>query len=169
MYIVWIRHDARLHDHGPLHAAVRAALSTGKLLLVLYIYDPFELVSDTFHKSHLHFINSRLISLAQSLSSLFSHGGWRLVYPVGPSDRVVAALHARCKLSGIFLHSEVDTLVCMSRVAAVHTWANRNGIPFNDEFRQDTVVAKGRPKEGWATLWERFMNAPQHFVRKCEG
>lgn len=169
MHVVWIRRDARIHDHGPLHTAVRSALSTGKPLLVLYIYDPFELRADTFDESHLHFINSGLTSLDHALSSLFRHGGGRLVCRVGPSDRVLAALHARCKISGIYLHDDVDTSVCMSRVVAARNWAKGIGIPFSDRFRQDGVIPTGRPKDGWATLWSRYMNASQHTILPCEA
>eukprot|EP00854_Cymbomonas_tetramitiformis_P031827 gene31827-40160_t len=64
MDVVWIKRDARLHDHGPFaHVGARP-------FCVLYCYEPDQLAHHSVHGSHIGFINEGLQDLDNALHSL---------------------------------------------------------------------------------------------------
>lgn len=158
MFVVWIRRDARLCDHGPLHTAIQSARAKKCAVLVLYIYDPAELSADTFHESHLIFINAGLHDLDTSLKTI----GGRLTLRIGAAENVFSELHSALAITAVYLHTDVETALCSARVRAVRNWARASSVLFNDGFRQDGVIPSGRPLNGWATFWSRYMSAPMH-------
>lgn len=155
MHVVWIRRDARLQDHVPLHTA--ALRSTPDVpLCVLYIYAPVELSATTFHESHLKFINEGLSDLDADLQQL----NGCLTYRVGAPHEVFESLHATRPLSTIYLHSDVETGLSSNCVATVREWARQTDITWA-ESRQDGVLPSGRPEFGWASEWNKIMIAEQ--------
>lgn len=155
MHVVWIRRDARVHDHDPLSTAVSAAKSDGGKLIVLYIYDPVELKSDTFHESHLQFINEGLQSLDETLRA---HGG-QLVYRKGNPIDVLRTLHEFQKLTAVYLHDDVETGAVSASIHKTLAWASANSVR-TVRIRQDGVIPEGRPAAGWAAVWATYMHAP---------
>lgn len=154
MHVVWIRRDARVHDHEPLSTAVCAAKSDGSKVIVLYIYDPVELNSDTFHESHLQFINEGLQSLDETLRA---HGG-RLVYRQGNPIDVLRTLHGIQTITAVYLHEDVETSAVSASIHKTLAWANTSGAR-TVRIRQDGVVPEGRPAAGWASVWATYMHA----------
>lgn len=155
MHVVWIRRDARLHDHVPLHTAALRS-TRDKPLCVVYIYAPAELSAPTFHESHLSFINDGLSDLDEDLRNLDG----RLTYRVGAPQAIFESLHAIKPLSAIYSHSDVETELSRHCVADVHKWAQQTGVACV-ESRQDGVLPSGRPKSGWASEWNEIMTASQ--------
>jgi Deoxyribodipyrimidine photolyase len=72
MEIIWLKRDVRLNDHGPFAQVAKS----NRPLIILYNYEPDQLVEHSVHGSHVAFVNEGLIDLDRRLSSRSKKGGW---------------------------------------------------------------------------------------------
>ena len=90
MNVVWIKRDARVADHEPLALAA----ASGEPFLLLYVYEPCVLQSDTYHEAHHNFINEGLAELDAKVRAL-SGGKAGLTHRRGSIVEVLSELHVR--------------------------------------------------------------------------
>lgn len=157
MNVVWVRRDARTLDNASLHAAVRRAKDTSTKLLILYIYNRYEIGSPFLYESQLNFLNEGLADLDEFLQN---HGG-HLVYRVGTPRMVFENLHDESPIAHIFFHDDADRSIARGSLKNVRAWAALNSVQVSS-FRQD-----GTPSEGsasWDGWWGGYMNAPKYKV-----
>ena len=158
MNVVWLKRDVRLTDHEPLCLAAKCAEPT----LLLYVYEPCHLQSDTYHEAHHNFINEGLAELDEQVRAL-SSGGAGVTYRRGDVIEVLAELHAQMPVRRLFSHLEVGNAISRERNEAVAAWAAASGVEWA-QCRQDGVsdVRHEALDEGsWASKWAAQMSLPQ--------
>lgn len=156
MNVLWLRRDARLLDHAPLCEIVRASKKLEKKLIVLYIYDPAELLSSTFHESHLKFINEGLSDLEANLQHL---GGY-IVYRHGSPENVFRELHEKQTISAIFMHDDIENASTRASLLNFGAWASAQKVVVK-KWRQDGVYdERFDGAENWESDLMRYMSRP---------
>ncbi|MGB3544038.1 deoxyribodipyrimidine photo-lyase, partial [Rubrivirga sp.] len=104
--LLWLRHDLRLHDHGPLTDALEAAGPDGHMLAV-YVIDPRDLEETDlgFRKTEayrMQFVLESLHDLRRRMSEL----GGDLIVRVGKPEEVIPALAGETGATIAFVHDE---------------------------------------------------------------
>lgn len=104
--LIWYRTDLRLHDHEPLHAA----LKTGATVIPLYCFDPrhFEQTSFGFPKTGAYraqFLIESVEDLRQSWRSL----GSDLLVRFAKPEAVIPDLVKSLGITDVYYHSDVTT------------------------------------------------------------
>ena len=148
--LVWFKRDLRVADHAPLTAAARNGP-----VICLYIYEPSLMGAADFSARHLLFINDSLRELDQKLQEL----GSRLVICHGEAVAVLAELQRRTGFIQIRVHQETTNSLGYKRDRAVLDWARDAGVAVT-EYRQNGVVRRLQSRDGWASQWQAFANAP---------
>lgn len=157
MNVVWLKRDARLTDHEPLSLAARSDLP----LLLLAVYEPCHLTSDTYHEAHHGFINEGLAEMDASVR--LRSGGDGITFRIGPIVEVLSSLHAVVPIHTVFSHAEVGNGVSLHRNGQVAEWLHSKGIKWV-ECRQDgvsTVRHQELDEGSWAKKWSALMSQQQ--------
>ena len=156
MNVCWIKRDARVLDHAALHAACNAPLP----VIVLYIYEPSQLLHPTFHGSHLSFLNQGLLCLHRQLQAI----GGQLTCRTDEVEQVFESLQREAGLTirGIYSHSEVGHGVTTERNKRVRAWAASKAVEWH-QFNQmgvfDRRFEASEDEKTWAARWKREMSA----------
>ena len=124
MNVVWIKRDARLHDHEPLALAAAEALPC----IVMFVYEPELLESDTYHESHHKFINEGLEELHAKLQAIAIAGDGGLTVRAGDVVDVLQALHESVHIGTLFSHREVGNGISLRRNEKVMAWTEAAGV-----------------------------------------
>lgn len=151
MNVFWMHRDCRLQDNPALAAAASASAP----LCILYIYDHAHLSSDTFHQSHLRFINQGL----QCLNTRLNQQGGHVTFRVGHALHVLKQIHNTSPISAIHVNAIVPNHQERSTRAAVRQWVEQLAITWN-ESPIPGIVSTGRPSVGWAHHWLQDMHKP---------
>jgi deoxyribodipyrimidine photo-lyase len=104
--LVWFRNDLRLHDHGPLHAALQSGLQ----LIPVYCFDlrQFGKTAFGFEKTgpfRAQFLRESVMALRVALRSHHSD----LIIRMGQPERIVAELAESLHCEAVYFHKEVTT------------------------------------------------------------
>ncbi len=104
--IIWYRNDLRLHDHEPLHEALKAKVQ----IIPLYCFDPrqFGQTSFGFPKTgafRAQFLLESVADLRQSLQKL----GSNLVIRRGLPEEIIPQLAKDLGASAVYYHEEVTS------------------------------------------------------------
>ena len=92
MDVVWLKKDARLHDHGPL-------ASVGpRPFCILYIYEPDQLAHHSCHGSQVNFCNEGLIDLDKRLRNIIKTKEPCITCSVGEATQVLSRLNRVTKI-----------------------------------------------------------------------
>ncbi|CAN8072364.1 unnamed protein product [Agarophyton chilense] len=150
MHVYWMHRDCRLDDNPALVAA--AASSAQTPLCILYIYDDAILSSETFHQSHLKFINEGLQCMNARLAQKRAH----ITFRTGNALHAFQQIHASNPITAIFVNAVIPDQQERITRDVVTTWAVHAGIRWN-ESQLPGIVAGGRPTAGWAKLWLNTM------------
>lgn len=160
MNVVWLKRDVRLDDHEPLTLASKEELPC----IVLYVYEPELLQSDTYHESHHIFINEGLAELDAKLRAMGFGGNGGLSVRTGDIVEVLTELHRLIPIRTIFSHREVGNLISLRRNERVLAWAEATGVRWT-QCRQDGVsdLRHEELDEGsWAKKWTQQMQGLRH-------
>jgi deoxyribodipyrimidine photo-lyase len=155
MNVVWLKRDVRFADHEPLSLAAAEELPC----LVVYIYEPAILQSDTYHESHHKFINEGLTELNSKLKSVSVGGDGGLTFRTGDAVDVLQSLHSSLPIRTLFSHREVGHGISLKRNERVAAWAQAAGVLWR-QCQQDGVCSQrhGELDEGsWANKWTQQM------------
>ena len=148
MEAIWFKRDLRVHDH----AALTAAVASGRPVLPLYIIEPSLWAQPDASGRQFAFLAETLADLDRSLRAR----GARLVIRVGEAPQVLDDLHAAHGLTALHAHEETGNLWSFGRDKAVKRWARGAGVPFN-EHRQHGVWRALDNRNGWAARWDAMM------------
>lgn len=160
MNVVWLKRDVRVHDHEPLSLASKSDLPC----IVLYVYEPQHMSSDTYHEAHHNFINDGLAELDAKIQAIAVGGDGGISVRTGDMIDVLRELHARIPIQTLFSHREVGNCISNARNARVTEWTAANGVHWI-ESQQDGVsnVRHEDLDEGsWAKKWSAQMQLPRH-------
>lgn len=151
MNVFWMHRDCRLQDNPALVAAASAPVP----LCILYIYDNAHLSSETFHQSHLRFINHGL----QCLHTRLQKQRGQVTFREGHALQVFKQIHHTNPISAIHVNAIVPNHQERQTRADVRQWAQHVHIIWN-ESPIPGIVSTGRPTVGWAQHWLRDMHKP---------
>jgi deoxyribodipyrimidine photo-lyase len=160
MNVVWLKRDARVLDHEPLSLAAAEKLPC----IVLYIYEPEILTSDTYHESHHKFINEGLAELDLKLRAAAVDGSGGLTLRTGSALHVLQTLHNSLPIRTIFSHLEVGNGISRHRNETIAAWSAATGIRWC-QCSQDGVSEQRHAEldEGsWSHKWTQHMLRMQH-------
>jgi deoxyribodipyrimidine photo-lyase len=150
LQVVWFKRDLRIHDHAPLTEAARRGP-----VLPIYVAEPdYWALPDTSGRQWA-FIAEALIDLRADLAAL----GQPLVVRTGDVATLLAKLHQRHGISGLWSHEETGNLWTFARDKAVGRLCREAGIPWT-EMAQFGVIRRLTDRNRWAAAFERFMGQP---------
>lgn len=149
--IVWFKRDLRLADHRPLFEAA----ARGRPVVPLYVVEPAYWRLPDASARHWHIVREALAELA---ADLFDAGS-RLIVRVGAVPEILADLHSRHGVSGLWSHEETGNLWTFARDRDVLAWARSASVPW-EERAQFGVIRGLKNRDGWARRWDRFMAEP---------
>lgn len=168
MEVVWIKKDARLHDHGPM----AAACGSGLPFCIVYMYEPDQLSHKTVHGSHVLFANEGLADLDAQLRDLADVADATvpqqpplpcLTCMEGEATAVLARLHGIAPIKRLLSHQETGTFASYERDKRVRRWCKANGVPWK-EFVQTGVTRALRDRDDFTKNFNAFMQKPLHPV-----
>jgi deoxyribodipyrimidine photo-lyase len=163
MILVWLKRDVRLLDHEPLSLAA----SRAEPLVILYVYEPCHLTSDTYHEAQHRFINEGLADLNEQLRTISAcDGEGGITFRTGGIIDVLRELHEQSPITTIYSHREVGNHVSRMRNEQVAAWVEAHGLEWI-QCQQDGVsdVRHEELDEGsWAKKWTAAMSGPQHQI-----
>jgi deoxyribodipyrimidine photo-lyase len=147
---VWFKRDLRIEDH----VALAAACVGSRPVLALYIFEPELWRQPEMSGRHFSFLVESLRSLDADLRAR----GLGLTVETGDAVDVFARLHRAYGIEAIHAHEETGLLWTYARDRRVRAWAKRAGVPVM-EYRQHDVWRASKGRDGWATRWDRMMEA----------
>lgn len=182
--ILWFKRDLRLRDHAPL----KAAIETGKPLLLLYCFEPSVIADPNYDLRHWRFVNECLINLNRQLSdvsqpaqvvppSALIHEWLPFVFddePIEPKQAgqtvlwvfhrevldVFRALQTAFTIDTIFSHEETGLKITYDRDKAIAAFCQDNGIRWQ-EYQTNGIIRRLKNRDTWATDWQKTMRSPQ--------
>lgn len=146
--IVWFKRDLRITDHRPL-------LEASKLdspILPLYVVELDYWQQSFSSRRHWHFIHDCLIDLNTALKEL----GQPLVVKVGDVCSVIANLHLKFNIEGIYAHEETGNLWTYQRDMDVKNLCSVNSIPLH-EYPLNGVVRRLLTRDDWSMIRKQRM------------
>lgn len=149
--LVWIKRDARIHDH----TALTAACARGGPVVALFIVEPDYWAQPEHDALHWFVLEDGLVEFRARLDGL----GIPLLFRTGDAVEVFAALHASHPIACIHAHEETGNGWTYARDLRVAAWARAAGVSFV-ERPQTGVVRRLASRDGWAAQWKRRMREP---------
>lgn len=148
--LVWFKRDLRIADHAPLAEAAHCDAA-----LALHIIEPAWLESPECHPRHVAWLLECLAELRTSLAQR----GLPLLVRVGEATEVMTELRREFPFTHLFSHEETGPGWSYARDKAVARWCQVQGVAWT-EWPQTGVVRRLKDRRGWATLWQKRMDAP---------
>ncbi|MDJ0948842.1 MAG: deoxyribodipyrimidine photo-lyase [Alphaproteobacteria bacterium] len=148
--IVWFKRDLRIADHLPLTRAAAAGS-----VIPLYVVEPQLWRQPDRSGRQWAFLYDCLQELREELAAL----GMPLVVRTGSVLDVLAELHHRIGIDGIWSHQETGSAWTYERDKAVAGWVRARGVPWT-EVPQHGVIRGLKTRDGWARKWDAFMRRP---------
>lgn len=148
--LVWLKRDLRSMDHAPLVAA--AAFTS---VAAIYVVEPEWLSSPECDVQHVAFAEAQVASLRETLRAR----GMPLLIRYGSIIQVFSALRRELPFHVLLSHEETGPGWSYKRDRALASWCKQVGITWQ-EWPQNGVVRRLKERNGWASQWQRRMDAP---------
>jgi deoxyribodipyrimidine photo-lyase len=148
--LVWLKRDLRRADHAPLFEAARCDAAAA-----LFIVEPEWVKSPECDAQHLAFAAAQVESLRADLAAR----RLPLLLRWGPATEVLAEVHREYPFTRLLSHEETGPGWSFARDRRVADWCRHTGVEWQ-EWPQTGVMRRLRDRSGWATRWQRRMNAP---------
>lgn len=146
--VVWFKRDLRLSDH----AALAAAIDTGKPTVLIYIVEPGLLNNPHYRMRHWHFIAQSLADMNAQLEPL----GAAIEVLEGEALDVIQTLHDALGITTLLSYEETGLDVTFQRDKAVSAYCQTKGIAWR-EFQTNGIERGRRNRRGWNKAWEKAM------------
>ena len=146
--VVWFKRDLRLSDH----AALAAAIDTGKPTVLIYIVEPGLLNNPHYRMRHWHFIAQSLADLNAQLEPL----GAAIEVLEGEALDVIQALNDALGITTLLSYEETGLDVTFQRDKVVSAYCQTKGIEWR-EFQTNGIERGRRNRRGWNKAWEKAM------------
>lgn len=148
--VVWFKRDLRVHDHAPLHLAMRKGP-----VLPLYIIEPELWQNPEMSLRHYQFLCECLADLHIQLQSL----GLELIIQVGIAKDILDHIHHTVGIQTLWSHQETGLEWTFMRDLSIQQWTSKNNIPWQ-ELPQHGVIRRLKSRNAWASLWHQYMHQP---------
>ena len=134
-------------DHAPLSNGCE----NGKIL-PLYVLEPSLWKQPDV--SYRHFLYLR--HYVSQLDEMFIKKGSRLVIKVGEALDVLRSLQEKYDIESIYSHYETWNKFSKNRDEDIRRWTAKNSLDWI-EYQQNGVVRNLKTRDGWSTLWHKYM------------
>ena len=148
--IVWFKRDLRLVDHEPLDLAV----STGKPLILLYVFEPSVMAYDDSDVRHWRFVYQSLKDMQEQLETV----GGKIYIFHKEVPQVFEFLRTQVKIDTVFSSEEIGNKCTFDRDLLMKTLFYQHQITWK-ESRTGGVVRKLKSRDRWDALWKQTMLA----------
>lgn len=149
--IVWFKRDLRLDDNQ----AIRSALSTGRKVLLVFIWEDFYFDDHHYDIRHRSFISESIADLDRSLAPQNS----RVAQFRGEAVEILERIRRTLPFGAVYSHQETGIQRTYLRDLAVGTYLSERGIPWK-EYAQNGVIRGLRSRNGWKERWVDFVRSP---------
>ena len=159
--VVWLKRDARLHDHGPLSMV---SAQSANPFVVLYLYEPDQLQQQTVHGSHIQFYNEGLKELDNKLSGRTEVGSSTLhaiTACYANAVETLTALHRIRPIGRLLAHEETGHFASYQRDRRVRRWCKENCVRFT-ELNQSGVTRRLKTREDFSEKLDAFHGRAQY-------
>ncbi len=148
--VVWFKRDLRIRDHTPL----ANALSRGRQVLLLHIYEPTDLAHLTTSNRHLTFRWQAWTALCEEVRAL----EWPVQTAVvhAPALDVLKYLHEVSGIRTLYSYQETGLAHTFIRDQAITRWVRINEIPWHEQ-RQQAIYRGLKHRKKWANDWHNTM------------
>lgn len=170
--VVWLKRDARLHDHGPLSLVSQST----NPFVVLYLYEPDQLQQQTVHGSHIRFYNEGLKELDNRLSGRKGVGNTMsgaagngaqskdlhaITACYANAVETLTALHRIRPIGRLLAHEETGHFASYQRDRRVRRWCKENGVRCT-ELNQSGVTRRLKDRDDFSTKLDAFHGSAQY-------
>ena len=150
--VVWFKRDLRLRDHAPL----AKALSSGRPVLPLYIFEPALIDDPHYDERHWRFVGQSLVELAGALQKV----GLPLSIVHGDAAQIFESLVSAGEIASLHSHEETGLASTFERDLAVARTLKGASVPWQ-EHQCNGVTRRRRDRKGWNRAWGQFMAKAQ--------
>ncbi len=159
--VVWLKRDLRLHDNEAIHNAI----SSGKRVLFLYVFENILLDDPHYSSRHWTFVKQSLVDINTTLKKYNTQ-----VLTV--NSEIFATFNQilnHYKASQVFSHQETGLLATFNRDKEFVRYCRNNAIEWIENINNG-VLRGLTNREDWFEKWEAYMYAPQfEFSAKKEN
>ncbi|TPE54175.1 deoxyribodipyrimidine photo-lyase [Maribrevibacterium harenarium] len=149
--LVWLKRDLRLTDHEPLLYAA----STGKPVLLLYLFEPMLLDDPHYDERHWRFVWQSLTDLNRQLTGV----GAAVHIRQGEALETLEKLYQDIRFDSITSTEEIGLNNTFARDKAVAAWCTDHQIDWR-EFPCGAVIRALSHREDWDKRWQKTMRTP---------
>ena len=152
LVVVWMKRDLRTLDHAPLAEATQS----GWPLLLIYLFEPFQLQRPDFSIRHAWFQWKSALSVQQKTEK-FGIPFWIMQ---GEANEIWSWILNEFEVKQVVSYQESGVEETWKRDRSVQTLFRANGVGWK-EFQKDGVVRGKKNRVGWDQQWYQFMSMPQ--------
>ena len=149
--IVWLKRDLRLQDHE----ALSSALSSNKMVILLYVAENSLISNDHFSYRHLNFIKQSLVDMNSRLNSYNSE----ILSVSGEILETMAILSKEFSIKEVYSHYETGINLTYNRDRVLKKWFKNNNIEWIEK-RQHGVFRGLTDRKKWSKIWNLHMQRP---------
>ena len=158
--IVWLKRDLRLHDHAPLHVA----LKENKKVLLVYVFETALAQDPHYSARHFDFIKQSLVDMNQKLEQFNT----KILVSQGTVIDVFCEIKEFYNIAHIYSHQETGLRVTFDRDKEVKKWADSEQIYWREHNQQGVFRGMINRKQ-WLVKWTKSMNEQQYPFPKKEA
>ncbi|WP_264558804.1 cryptochrome/deoxyribodipyrimidine photo-lyase family protein [Flavobacterium sp. N2270] len=149
MNIVWFKRDLRLTDNEALYNAI----SSGRKVLLLYIFEPSLLKDIHYSQRHFDFIKQSLESLQKDLIQYHT----QILIVEGEANTIFKKLKEVISIHAIYSHQETGIKVTYDRDVQMKLFFDKHKIPWYESINNGVIRGiKNRKK--WKEDWYDYMD-----------
>lgn len=149
--VVWLKRDLRLQDHE----ALSSALSSNKMVLLLYVAENSLISNDHFSNRHLNFIKQSLKDMNSRLNSYNSE----ILSVSGEMLETMEILSREFSIKEVYSHYETGINLTYYRDRFLKKWLIKNNIEWIEK-RQHGVFRGLTDRKKWSKIWNFHMQKP---------
>ena len=149
--VVWLKRDLRLQDHE----ALSSALSSNKMVLLLYVAENSLISNDHFSNRHLNFIKQSLKEMNSRLNSYNSE----ILSVSGEMLETMEILGREFSIKEVYSHYETGINLTYYRDRFLKKWLIKNNIEWIEK-RQHGVFRGLTDRKKWSKIWNFHMQKP---------
>ena len=141
MDVIWLKRDVRFRDQGSLERS----LKENRKFILLYIYEPDQLLHHSVHGSHILFVNEGLTNIINDLSKLCQLNN-TIITRVGEAAAVLQSLYDECHFTRLLSHLECGHNTSFDRDKRVRKWCSINKVEWV-EYQQYGIIRGLKSRE----------------------
>ncbi len=150
--LVWFKRDLRLSDHQPLNQAVADSLSSGRRIILLYVFETVQLEDKHYSERHWRFVTQSLNDIKKRLPNQ------ALWIKQGDALDIISDLHQQFDINCIFSHQEVGLANTFERDRQIASWCQAQQVSWH-QSPMGAVQRALANRDNWDKDWSKVMRS----------